>query len=747
MKRWLSRQGPLSGAPRAGRSAAVLFHGARIFLALALAIGITLTFPPVPRTDLEGYALQQVAPEDVIARFNFAVPKGAAELERERANVAAGIPPTFDLRPTAADTMAAQLERFFAGLDRAASGAESLEPIRGFLSSVGVPASPSQVDVLANAEARRVLSETALSVTRDILPQGVYEELEPIYAGTERLRILEGASDRVTERSELLSITEFYDAAARMLPVSVATPDVQNLLRLVLIRHMQPSLEFNPVITREERSQAQSAVPQIKANVLAGEAVVRANEQIGQTEIERLDAYVEAQRALGVASTGGWRLSGLFGSTLFHFLMLLVFGALLLLFRERAYQNFRWMLALAALGAAYFVGAAVIASQDLPAELLPIAFVSLTVAVLWDGRMALIYAVVLAVISGMLRPFDASLVTPALLIAGAAGALSVRVVSRRSQFWAFALIIAVAQTLTILGIVLMEGGELVEWFSTLPWVAVGATASAILAMGFLPVFEWWTGITTPQTLLEWADPTRPLLGRLAREAPGTYAHTIAVANLSESAASAIGADGLLCRVGAFYHDVGKMLKPQYFIENQPGSRNPHDHLKPETSAQLVREHVTDGYQLAKEARVPRVILDFILEHHGTQPIGFFRAKALEEQGEDAELDPEIYEYPGPKPRSRETAILMIADSVESAARVLQDPSQERIRDLVVSIVDTKVEQGQLDDAPLTLGEIARVRDEIIKSLQGTHHQRIDYPTTKHLTDAPAAVTEQPTEAR
>ena len=746
MKRWLSGQGPLSGEPRAGRAAAILFHGARVSLALALAIGITLTFPPVPRTDLEGYSLEQVAPETVIARFNFAVPKGMAELERERGNAAAGIPPTFDVRAGAADTMAAQLGRFFSGLDRAANGPEGLEPLRGFLSSAGVPASPTQIDVLADADARRVLRETALSVTRDVLPQGVYEELEPLYAGTERFRILEGNSDRVVERSQVSSISEFYDAAARRLPVSVATPDVQNLLRLVLIRHMQPSLVFNPVITREERSQAQSAVAQIKANVLAGEAVVRANEQIGPAEIERLDAYVEAQRALGVASTGGWRVSGLFGSTLFHFLLLLVFGALLLLFRERVYQNFRWMSVLTVLGAAYFAVAAVVGSRELPIELLPVAFVSLTVAVLWDGRMALIYAVVLAVMSGMLRPFDAALVTPALLMAGAAGALSVRVVTRRSQFWAFALIIAVAQALTILGVVLMEGREWVEWFGTLPWVALGATASAILAMGFLPVFEWWTGITTTQTLLEWADPTRPLLGRLAREAPGTYAHTIAVANLSESAATSIGADGLLCRVGAFYHDVGKMLKPQYFIENQPGSRNPHDHLKPETSAQLVREHVTDGYLLAKEARVPAVILDFILEHHGTQAIGFFKARALEEQGEDAELDPEIFQYPGPRPRSKETAILMIADSVESAARVLQDPSQERIRGLVESLVDSKIEQGQLDDAPLTLGEIARVREEIIKSLLGTHHQRIDYPTTKHLTDAPTSA-EQPTEAR
>ncbi len=747
MKRWLSGQGPLSGQPRVGRTAAFAFHGARILLALALAVGITLAFPPVPRMNLEGYSLRQVAPETVIARFNFPVPRNAEELERARANAAAGVPPTFDVRSAAADTMVADLERFFDGVERAAAGPEALDPVQSFLNAAGVPASPSQVNVLLDPDSRRVIRETALTVTRELIPLGVYEELEPLYAGTERLRLREGPEDRTLDRSEVRVVSEFYDEVARRLPVTVATPDVQNLLRLILIRHMRPSLVFNAVTTREERSQAQSAVPLIKSNVVAGEAVVRANEQIGPAEMERLDAYMEAQRAFGVGSTGGWQLSGLFGSTLFHLLLLLVFGALLLLFRVAVYQNFRWMLMLAVLGAAYFGVAAVIGSRELPLQLLPIAFVSLTVAVLWDGRMALMYVVVLAVMSGMLGPFDASVVTPALLVAGAAGALSVRVVRRRTQFWAFALIIAVAQALTMLGVTLMQGDAWMEWFSTLPWTALGAMASAILAMGFLPIFEWWTGITTPQTLLEWADPTRPLLGRLAREAPGTYAHTIAVANLSESAATAIGADGLLCRVGAFYHDVGKMLKPQYFIENQPGTRNPHDHLKPETSALLVREHVTEGYALAKEARVPAVILDFILEHHGTQAIGFFRSRALEELGEDAALDPEVFEYPGPKPQSKETAILMIADSVESAARVLQDPSEERIRGLVESIVESKIEQGQLDEAPLTLGEIFRVREEIIRSLQSSHHQRIDYPTTKHLTDAPANEAEQSAGAR
>jgi cyclic-di-AMP phosphodiesterase PgpH len=269
----------------------------------------------------------------------------------------------------------------------------------------------------------------------------------------------------------------------------------------------------------------------------------------------------------------------------------------------------------------------------------------------------------------------------------------------------------------------------------LGWAMGNAVVSAILAMGFLPVFEWFTRITTDQTLLEWADPNRPLLKRLSMEAPGTYAHTINVVNLSEAAANAVGANGLLCRVGVYYHDVGKMLKPQYFIENQPGGRNPHDKLKPATSAAIVREHVTEGLRLAREANLPDVLLDFIPEHHGTQDIAFFLDKAERELEEGEALDRAAFRYPGPRPRSCETAIVMLADSVESATRTVQDPTPARIRELIDNIVEGKIRAGQLDEAPLTLRDIGTIKEAFLKVLSGLYHQRIDYPQTRHITGA------------
>jgi putative nucleotidyltransferase with HDIG domain len=181
-----------------------------------------------------------------------------------------------------------------------------------------------------------------------------------------------------------------------------------------------------------------------------------------------------------------------------------------------------------------------------------------------------------------------------------------------------------------------------------------------------------------------------------------------------------------------YHDVGKMLKPHYFVENQPDGRNPHDKLKPATSASIVREHVTEGVRLARDAKVPEIVTRFITEHHGTQRIGFFYEKALEEAEE--EIDATRFSYPGPKPQTRETALVMLADSCESAARAMQDPTPERVRELIDTVVAGKMADGQLDEAPLTLGEIARVKDQFVKILGGVVHRRIEYPETRHITD-------------
>jgi putative nucleotidyltransferase with HDIG domain len=244
----------------------------------------------------------------------------------------------------------------------------------------------------------------------------------------------------------------------------------------------------------------------------------------------------------------------------------------------------------------------------------------------------------------------------------------------------------------------------------------------------MPFAERVTGRETHLTLLEWGDLNRPLLQRLSLEAPGTYAHTIAIANLAEAACRAIGANALLARVGAYYHDIGKLAKPQYFVENQSRGRNLHDKLKPQTSASIIRNHIREGLELAEAEHVPKSIRAFITEHHGTGTIAYFLEKARERGGETGVGNASDFTYPGPVPQSAETAVVMLADGVEAATRALAEPTPDRIREVIELVVRQRLDQGQLRDAPITLRQLSVVKQEFARVLSGMYHARVDYPT-------------------
>jgi putative nucleotidyltransferase with HDIG domain len=250
----------------------------------------------------------------------------------------------------------------------------------------------------------------------------------------------------------------------------------------------------------------------------------------------------------------------------------------------------------------------------------------------------------------------------------------------------------------------------------------------VLAVGSFAVIGNLFGIMTVFQLLELANPSSRLLRRLLLETPGTYHHSVMVGNLAERAAETIGADPLLARVAAYYHDIGKMKNPLAFIENQAGARNIHDDLSAEVSARIISSHIRDGIDLGYEHGLPVQIIGFIPQHHGTSVMSYFYGKALREVGGNEELAPkDIYRYPGPKPQSREAAILMLADGVEASVRSLDDKDEASIRAMVDSIVDARVEDGQLDDAELTLKNLSQIKDAFVQQLLGMYHSRIKYP--------------------
>jgi len=252
-----------------------------------------------------------------------------------------------------------------------------------------------------------------------------------------------------------------------------------------------------------------------------------------------------------------------------------------------------------------------------------------------------------------------------------------------------------------------------------------ALLSAVLTLGLLPFFETSLGILSDIKLLSLASPNHPLLRKLLIEAPGTYHHSIMVANLSEAACETIGANGLLARVGAYYHDMGKTLKPHYFIENQLSIKNPHDDIEPRESAEIIISHPYDGAKLLKEHKMPKEIVAIAMQHHGTTLLKYFYYK---EKEQDPNVKEEDFRYPGPKPRTREAAIICICDSVEAAVRSLKEPTNEKIEEIVTSIVTDRMMDGQFDESPLTFHELSRVHTTICETLKGIFHSRIQYPT-------------------
>jgi len=283
-----------------------------------------------------------------------------------------------------------------------------------------------------------------------------------------------------------------------------------------------------------------------------------------------------------------------------------------------------------------------------------------------------------------------------------------------------------------------------EIFYTSGSAAAVTVAVGLVIQGFLPLIEKIFGIATSMTLMDYSDANQPLLKKLAMEAPGTFSHSLLIGTIAESAAEAIGANGLLCRVGAYYHDVGKINKPHYFIENQMGSASRHDQLSPAMSQLVIVGHVKDGIEIAREFGLPAVLRQFIETHHGTTLIEYFYHEAKKKQDDkQAPVSETEFRYPGPKPKSKEAAIVMLSDTVESAVRSLGELTPARIETVVHNMAMKRLQDGQFDECDLTLRELSQIENGIAKALAAHHHGRIAYPKSpEEPVDMPGRTTQQ-----
>ncbi|WP_422444148.1 HD family phosphohydrolase [Thermoanaerobacterium sp. DL9XJH110] len=357
--------------------------------------------------------------------------------------------------------------------------------------------------------------------------------------------------------------------------------------------------------------------------------------------------------------------------------------------------------------------------------MIPLAAGSMLISILISPSVALISSFVMDIVIGVMlgNDFTHSLVA---FLGAVTGVFCTVKVAQRSDLTKAGGIISAVNFVLIFALGLLNNNSLWDTMRQIPWGIINGILSSVLAIGTLPFLESVFGITTSIKLLELSNPNQPLLRKLMIDAPGTYHHSIIVGNLAQAAAEAVGADPLLARVGANYHDIGKLKRPYFFIENQLTADNPHDKLNPSLSSLIITSHVKDGVEIAREYRLPLSIQDFIAQHHGTTLLSYFYKKAGENSGENR-LDEDGFRYDGPKPQTREVAIVMLADSVEAAVRSMSRPTPGKIDGLIRQIIKDKLADGQLDESDLTLKDLDRIAAAFSRVLTGIFHTRIEYP--------------------
>ncbi|MCB9840195.1 MAG: HDIG domain-containing protein [Phycisphaeraceae bacterium] len=531
-----------------------------------------------------------------------------------------------------------------------------------------------------------------------------------------------GASEETRrEDAELLAARAGFDGIER---------------RVVAARIMsvtRPTFEEDQAATRAAQEAAAAQVPAATRVVPAGEILYRRGDVLGPTAAQLLRAELESFNR----SAPAWRITA----------RRLSLGAVVagvtagmagyvIVFCPRVRRNPTRAAALAALGLLVIWLAAIVAVYDprlvLLALVVPTVLAGSVIVVAYDRRTALALGAGIALlVSLLLSQAVAALILTLGGVAVAAWQLQ-EIRERRTLIRAgvmLALCLGGGTLATSLVILPVSAESMTQALLDAAFLALGGLTVAGMILFILPVLEKAFDITTGLTLIELRDPKHPLLRQLQQQAPGTYNHSLNVASISEAAADAVGADSLLTYVGCLYHDIGKMTKPEYFVENQAGGPNKHDRLSPAMSLLVIVGHVKDGLEMAREYDLPRAIEHFIEAHHGTTLVEYFYRRAVEQAKDGSESVPEelSYRYPGPKPRTREVAIAMLSDAVESATRTLSDPTPSRIDALVRSIANKRLMDGQFDDCDLTLRQLQAIVESVSKTVSAIYHGRIAYP--------------------
>jgi putative nucleotidyltransferase with HDIG domain len=696
---------------------------------LGLALGVLLVLATLLLFPLRSHIapfstprVGDVATEDVVAPRTLPILRSPAELESLRDSALQSVPLVLRYDQEQVDSVARERREFFAVLEAVGRRERSWDELLQGYPHVTVPSRLQDADAKSRAGAAAALDSSFEAIYRFGLLRNATEL--PL-SENPTAAILRADAETLVRREHLLDVPAAQAVLRRAIAEAVVDSAMRPAFYELARQWLVPNLLLDVRATERRKEMALSAVPENKGLILKDEYIVRAGERITLRHLQGLQALALAQQSAVGEGPLAERFIPMVARFLFLTALFAGLGMALSLVRPGVFGEPRTLFCLATL---YVFEIAllylILFRWDISGYLWPVTVATMLATILLSAGVGLTFGVFLSLVQGVILGFDFAPVFVS-VIACTVSCLAVRNVRKRHQFYRPIVVLAVTYAALIALVEYLRLTGMEPLVVRVGYGVLNGVLSPGLAIFSLSILESTFRLTTDITLLELADMNHPLLRRLAVAAPGTYHHSILVANLCEAAAEAVGANPLLARVGAYFHDIGKMEKPEYFVENQMGRRNKHEDLAPSMSALILSAHIKAGADLARAARLPSVIIDFIDQHHGTTQMSYFYRKAREQAGHD--IPDADFRYPGPKPRRKETAILMLADSTEAVSRTLDDPRPNRLRSAIHQVITDKFMAGQLSDCPLTLTDLSRIEDAFVHLLLGAFHGRIRYP--------------------
>lgn len=710
-------------------------------LAVGLFVLLGLMFPRGEAIELDYKVGAVWAQEDLYSPFSFPITRDEKEYNNEIEVARANVYPVFVRDETVADKQLHSLGEFFVHLKearvvRAKQGFSTADSSRlaELTALLGMKFFEREWELLTR------LSEPELDAMRNAVTQSAERFFRAGILDVEKKKLMrpeialrEGTVEEILPAASFFDHSEVVALMDNDLIVSYGRDnDTVDVAHKIGALHLVSNMRYDEAATNLLLSSAIESVPRTAGFVQEGDRIVGKNDRITNEVKQKLESLRKAKVERRAVSPGPLQYLGI----LLHVgVVVTLFGIYLSLFRKKIFANNRrlMLIALIILLEGFFAYLSRVINTPAPVEyLIFVPAASMLLTIIFDSRVGFYGTAIIAFLVAGIRGNDYA-VALASLVAGALSVYTVRDVRNRSQIIRSFGFIFLGYAVTILAL----GMERIE-----PWMDLGeemvfalanSLISPVLTFGLLIFFERSFKVTTDLTLIELGHFHHPLLKMLSEKAPGTYHHSMSMASLAEAAASAVGANEVLARTGAYFHDIGKIEKPTYFVENQKGNRNRHDKLLPRMSSLIIQNHVKKGIAFAREHDLPEEVVDFIPQHHGTTRIDYFYSKAvkLAESSADEtkidEINDQDYRYPGPKPQTKETGILMLADSIEAAARTLEDPSPPKLEGLIDELIKKRFEEGELDECPLTLKDLTKIKKAFLGVLVGVYHGRVKYP--------------------